>query len=150
MWGFALALAVMLAAQVGLGAPGPRTWVPYALLIPLAVAGMWWLGRIRIAVKDGELWVDDAHLPVEFIADVIPLDPDGKRTLMGPGADPLAFVVQRPWIPGSVQVLLDDPQDPTPYWLISTRRPERLTEAVLAARAGAARPGDQTSAAGRD
>ena len=54
------------------------------------------------------------------------LDAQGRREVLGVGAHPLAFVVQRPWIGGAVQVLLDDPADPTPYWLISTRHPIEL------------------------
>ena len=50
------------------------------------------------------------------------------------GADPLAFVVQRPWVPGAVQIVLDDPADPTPFWVVSSRHPVRLAEAILAAR----------------
>jgi hypothetical protein len=134
MWGLTLGCSALLAAQIGLGAPGARTWVPFALVLPLAVAGMWWLGRIKVQVRDGELWVDDAHLPVKFIADVIPLDQDDRRLLLGPGADPLAFVVQRPWIKGTVQIVLDDPDDPTPYWVVSTRSPGHLTESIRAAR----------------
>jgi len=134
MWGLTLGVAALLAAQIGLGAPGARTWLPFVLVLPLAAAGTWWLGRIKVQVRDGELWVDDAHLPVEFISDVIPLDQDDRRLLLGPGADPLAFVVQRPWIKGTVQVVLNDPDDPTPYWVVSTRSPERLTESIRAVR----------------
>ena len=64
MWGLTLGVAALLAAEIGLGAPGARTWVPFALVLPLVAAGMWWLGRIKVQVRDGELWVDDAHLPV--------------------------------------------------------------------------------------
>jgi hypothetical protein len=31
-------------------------------------------------------------------------------------------------------VLLNDPADPTPYWVISSRHPTRLAAALLAAR----------------
>jgi hypothetical protein len=31
-----------------------------------------------------------------------------------------------------VRVNLDDPNDPTPYWLVSTRQPNRLAEALRA------------------
>jgi hypothetical protein len=134
LWLPMLALAAGLAAEVGLGAPGLKTWVPYAVTLPLTAFGIWWLGRIRIAVVAGELRVDDAKLPVGFIADAIPLDVSGRREVLGVGADPLAFVVQRPWVPGAVQVLLNDPADPTPYWVISSRHPTRLAAALLAAR----------------
>jgi hypothetical protein len=133
-WLIAVTLAGALAAEVWLGAAGPRAWLPFAVLLPLTAAGLWWLGRVRVAVAGAELWVDDAHLPVRFVADAVPIDADGKRELLGPGADPLAFVVQRPWIKGAVQVLLDDPADPTPYWVVSSRDPVRLAAAISAAR----------------
>jgi hypothetical protein len=37
-----------------------------------------------------------------------------------------------------VRVTVTDPQDPTPYWLVSTRHPEKLVEALQAARQRAA------------
>ncbi len=138
MWLPAAAVAALFAAQVGLGAPGLRTWLPLAVLVPLALAGLWWLGRIRIAVtgseSQGELHVDDARLPLEVIAEVIPLTPEDRRFLLGQASDPLAFVIQRPWIAGAVQIVLEDPSDPTPYWVISTRRPQELAEALLGGR----------------
>jgi hypothetical protein len=137
-WLAAIALAAGLAAEVWLGSAGVQSWLPFALLLPVTAAGLAWLGRVRVAVAGDELRVDDAHLPVRYVADAIPIDADGKRELLGPGADPLAFVVQRPWIPGAVQVLLDDPADPTPYWVVSSRDPVRLAAAVMAARDAAA------------
>ncbi|GAA3724250.1 DUF3093 domain-containing protein [Plantactinospora mayteni] len=134
LWLAGTAAAGLLATELWLGSTGVRSWLPFVLLLPLAVAGLGWLGRIRIAVRDGELLVDDARLPVRFVADAIPLDAEGRREVLGVGADPLAFVVQRPWVPGAVQVVLDDPADPTPYWVVSSRHPVRLAEAILAAR----------------
>uniref|UniRef100_UPI0034A06414 DUF3093 domain-containing protein n=1 Tax=Micromonospora sp. NBRC 110009 TaxID=3061627 RepID=UPI0034A06414 len=133
-WPAALAVAGLLAAELWMGATGMRAWLPFVVLIPAAVAALAWLGRIRVAVRDGELWVDDAHLPVRHVADAVPLDAAGRREVLGVGADPLAFVVQRPWIGGAVQVVLDDPADPTPFWVVSTRRQVELAAAILAAR----------------
>ena len=134
LWLIAAALTAFLAAEIWLGAGGVRAWLPFAVLPPAVFAALWWLGRIRIAVHDGNLLVDDARIPVSFVADAIPLDAEGRREVLGVGADALAFVVQRPWIGGAVQVVLDDPADPTPYWVVSSRHPVRLAEAILAAR----------------
>ncbi len=133
LWLAALALAGLLAAEVFLGRPGFATWIPYFVLLPLAAAGLLWLGRIRVAVEDGELRVDDARLPVRYVSEVGVLTGEAKRDALGPRADPYAFVVQRPWVAGAVLVVLDDPADPTPYWVVSARRPARLAEALLAA-----------------
>ncbi|PSK67109.1 hypothetical protein B0E53_00931 [Micromonospora sp. MH33] len=133
-WPTGLALAGLLAAELWMGATGVRAWLPFVLLLPAAAATLWWLGRIRVTVHAGELRVDDAHLPVRFVADAVPLDAAGRREVLGVGSDPLAFVVQRPWVGGAVQVVLDDPDDPTPFWVVSTRHPVELATALLAAR----------------
>src|SRR6185312_15422622 len=115
------------------GLPGLPAWVPFAVLCPLTAAVLLRAGRIRVAVTDGEFRVDDARLPVAVISDVVALDAAGKREALGVGAHPLAFVIQRPWIGGAVQVLLDDPADPTPFWVVSTRHPVQLAESLLIA-----------------
>ena len=137
-WPAGLAVAAVLVTEIAVGAPTLRHPLLYIGGLALAAAGLVGLCRIKIRVADGVLWVDDAHLEGEFIGSVSPLDPAAKRDLLGPNLDPLAFVIQRPWIRGSVRIDLADPADPTPYWVVSTRHPERLTTTLLAARA--ARP----------
>jgi hypothetical protein len=134
LWLVGLGVAALASAEVFLGAPGWLTLVPYLILLPLTAIGLWRAGRVRIAVRDAELHVDDAHLPVRYVAEVGVLDAAGKRAALGTHNDPLAFVVQRPWVPGAVLVVLDDPADPTPYWVVSSRHPERLARVILAAK----------------
>jgi Protein of unknown function (DUF3093) len=136
MWPAALGVGFLLAAEIWMGSEGVRAWLPFAVLIPLSALLPWWLGRLRVAVTATEFEVDDARLPLSVIADVVALDADGKREVLGIGSHPLAFVVQRPWIKGAVQVVLDDPADPTPFWVVSTRNPVQLATALLAARSG--------------
>lgn len=153
LWLAALGLAAALCAEVFGGADGYLAWLPYLVLLPATALALVWLGRLRVAVAagkdaDGELRVDDARLPVRYVAEVGVLDADGKRAALGPQAHPYAFVVHRPWIRGTVLVVLDDPADPTPYWLVSARHPDRLAAALRRA-AGASRadrypPPDQT------
>jgi hypothetical protein len=131
-WPAGVAAAAFLAAELAIGAVALRVPVTFVVAGALAVGGLFALSRIRVAVADGQLRVDDARLPTEFIASVEVLDAAGKRDLLGPGADPLAFVIQRPWISGGVRVNLNDPADPTPYWFISSRAPQRLASALTA------------------
>ncbi|HEX2418313.1 MAG TPA: DUF3093 domain-containing protein [Micromonosporaceae bacterium] len=145
LWTCGFAVAGLLAAEIHLGAPGLRSWVPYTILLPLTGLGLWWLGQIRIAVAGDVLEVDDARLAVGYIAAVEPLTTEQKRQLLGPGAHPFAFVVQRPWIRGAAKVTLSDPDDPTPYWVISCRRPARLAAAVETAAGSRPYRGDQGS-----
>nr|WP_284301161.1 DUF3093 family protein [Homoserinibacter gongjuensis] len=44
-----------------------------------------------------------------------------------------AWLLIRGWIPDVVRVELDDPQDPTPYWIISSRRADELAAAIAGA-----------------
>jgi DUF3093 family protein len=133
-WLAGLALGVMLAGEFDLSGASLVGWVPYGLILVLIFGGLWWVGRVRVAVTDDELRVDDARLPLSCVAEVQRIGPETKRRLLGVGTDPLAFVVQRPWIRGTVRVVLDDPDDPTPYWLISSRHPDRLIAALTAGR----------------
>lgn len=137
LWLLLLSTVAILAAEIHMGAPGIRAWVPYVVLLPLTAWGLWWLGRIQVTVAGDELHVDDAHLPVRFVADATPLDSEQRRDLLGRDAQPLAFVIQRPWVTGAVKVTLADPDDPTPYWVVSSRQPAALAEAIMAARHGA-------------
>ncbi|WP_436527146.1 DUF3093 domain-containing protein [Actinoplanes sp. HUAS TT8] len=130
-WPSSLLTGAVVATELTLGVPDLPAWLPYAILLPLSLLLIFPLGRLRVAVRDGEFLVDDARLPTSVIAGVVALDAAGKREALGVGAHPLAFVVQRPWIGTAVQVLLDDPADPTPYWVISSRRPVELATALL-------------------
>ena len=139
MWPAALAAAGVLAAELHMGATGVRSWLPYLLLFPLAAAWLGYLGRLRVAVVDDELHIDDARIPLRWVAGVTPLDAAAKREILGPLAHPYAFVVQRPWVAPALLVRLDDPADPTPCCVVSTRHPARLAAALTAA---AGRPVD--------
>ncbi|MEU4688007.1 DUF3093 domain-containing protein [Actinoplanes sp. NPDC023714] len=130
-WPAALLAGLIVALELVFGFPDAPAWPFFAVVLPLSVAVLLPLNGLRIAVTPTEFQVDDARLPVAVIADVIPLDAAGKREALGVGAHPYAFVVQRAWIPTAVQVILDDPADPTPFWVVSTRRPVELATALL-------------------
>ncbi|MFI2232241.1 DUF3093 domain-containing protein [Nocardia testacea] len=133
-WPVGFALAGLLAAEIHMGAPGLRAWLPYVLLFPVPVWVLLWTSRHRLEVTPDptgtpELRVDRAHLPVSFIARATVVPKSAKSAALGRQLDPAAYVQHRPWIGTMVLLVLDDPDDPTPYWLVSTRRPT----AVLAA-----------------
>lgn len=130
-WPAAFAAGAILATELMLGLPELPVWLPYAVLLPLSLLILAPLSRLRVEVTPDEFRVDDARLPVEFVSGVVALDAAGKREALGVGSHPLAFVVQRAWIGPAVQVLLDDPADPTPFWVVSTRHPVELATALL-------------------
>ena len=130
LWVAALAFAAFVATELGIGAFELRSPVTYAVTGVLALAGVFALSRLRLWVDGETLHVDDAQLPLSVIGEVTVLDAAARRDLLGQDAEPLAFVIQRPWISGGVRIDLVDPADPTPYWYVSSRHPEKLAAAL--------------------
>jgi DUF3093 family protein len=125
-WLLPLLAAGLLAAEVHLGYPGVRAWLPYVVLLPVTALLIWRAGRAPVRVADGELYVGDAHLPLEHVGSVEVFTPKDKRRVLGRELDPKAYVLHRGWIGPIVRVEVTDQEDPTPYWVFSTRHPEKL------------------------
>lgn len=139
-WPPGLLLAGLLAAEVHMGFPGVRSWLPYVLLLPLALVLLWRIGRTSVGVANGpsgepEVWAGPAHIPARFVGRADVVRREGKRLALGPQLDPAAHVLHRAWVPTAVRLEITDPDDPTPYWVVSTRRPDELLAAIRAARA---------------
>jgi len=101
-----------------------------AVLVVLVLTLFLGYGAARISVHDGVLTAGRAHIPLAHVGDVVPLDADDTRRLAGREADARAYLLLRPYLRRAVRIGIDDPADPTPYWLVSTRRPERLAAAL--------------------
>ena len=99
------------------------------------VAAVWLLLRTAasIRVDDRILRAGRARLPLEFVGRSRILDPDATRRARGVDADTRAFLCVRSWIPRTVLIEVIDPADPHPYWLVSTKDPEALQAALVAA-----------------
>ncbi len=93
----------------------------------------WWLVGTAplISVTATELHVGPARLPVVYVGSVAVLDRDRTKAARGPRADPHSFMRLRPGVPASVVIEVTDSEDPHPYWMISTRRPEDLRAALV-------------------
>ena len=79
---------------------------------------------------DTELWAGAAHLPVSVISRSAEVPKSAKSAALGRQLDPAAYVVHRAWVGPMVLLVLDDPDDPTPYWLVSCRHPDRVLSAL--------------------
>ncbi|MFT4167397.1 MAG: DUF3093 domain-containing protein [Microlunatus sp.] len=90
---------------------------------------------IRLELDGDELRVGRAVLEVAYVSAATGLDPAATTERAGPKADVRAHLVLRPYVRSSIELTLNDPADPVPYWLVSTRRPDELAQAVRAARA---------------
>jgi Protein of unknown function (DUF3093) len=135
-WPPGLGLAALIALEVNQGVGALPNWLPFALLLPVAVTVLLWLGKTELRVVGGsgetELWVGTAHLPVSVISRSAEVPRSAKSAALGRQLDPAAYVVHRAWIGPMVLLVLDDPDDPTPYWLVSCRHPDRVLGALRA------------------
>jgi hypothetical protein len=75
-----------------------------------------------------------ARLPIAFAGDVSGYRADEATLERGQRLDARAWLLVRGWVSPVVKIGVLDAQDPTPYWLVSTRHPERVVAAVAQAR----------------
>jgi Protein of unknown function (DUF3093) len=109
-------------------------WGVTAVALALMVAAFVSYGSARVEVRDGHLRAGRARVPLSYVGSVAVLDADGMRRQAGVDADARAYLLLRPYLKRGVRVDLTDPADPTPYWLVSCRRPEELAAALEHAR----------------
>jgi hypothetical protein len=131
------AVVVVLTASVGiayghtLGAPAGVA----AFAVGQALASWWLLATAPLVVVDDLVFrAGRARLPLRLVGRIAPLDAAQTRQARGPVADPAAYLCIRGWVSRSVLVEVDDPDDPHPYWLVSTRAGHDLALALAAAR----------------
>lgn len=148
-WWYAAAVLVglLMASEFLLASSGWITYLPFAVLVPGCVGLVWRLSSATVTVANGTVSVADRTLAVTEIAQGFALDRVQLRMLVGRHSDPLAYDFIRSWIgPGVQLVLSNPPQDGTetdesqpgdpayrePYWVLSTRHPDRLLAAIAA------------------
>lgn len=133
-WLPGLGLAALIALEVDQGVRAVPDWLPYAVLLPVAAVVLIGLGRTEVQVvgDDGntELWVGNAHLPASVVTRSAVVPRSAKSAALGRQLDPAAYVVHKTWVGPLVLLVLDDPDDPTPYWLISARHPDKVLAAL--------------------
>jgi len=87
-----------------------------------------------IRIND-KLSVNKINVPLSALGEALIVPEDQIRFERGPGLSPGSQFVIRGDVKYLVRVPVDDPQDPTSYLLLSTRKPEELAGALNANRA---------------
>lgn len=118
-------------------------WLAFVVSLPVVVAwgaaavlagsvGSLFLGYggARLVVDSQSFVAGRARIPVRLLADPAALDADTTRRLAGRDANGRAHHLLRPYLDRAVRVRVVDPDDPVPYWLVSTRHPEALAAAL--------------------
>ena len=109
-------------------------FLPLSLVVGVLTGVVLWVGMVGVlwwssptvslsnsGFRAGRAWVEWEH-----VQDIVAVDAGSARVEKGVNLDARAWLVLRPWIAPAVKVIINDPADPTPYWLVSTRRPDEV------------------------
>lgn len=74
------------------------------------------------------------NIPLEIMGEIQELSKEDLNKILGVKADARAQLLIRAYVKTALKIELTDKEDPTPYLVISTRRPKELAVALLANR----------------
>jgi Protein of unknown function (DUF3093) len=84
----------------------------------------------RVVVTDHHLQVSNASIERKFIESVTVIAKEDAFAARGRELDPRAWIHFQGSVSTLALVKINDPADPTPYWLFSTRKPDDLKKAL--------------------
>ena len=108
--------------------------IPAGIIAYLLVALFLFATSPSISVADGQLHAGRAHISLDQLGEIELLGADALRSALGTELDARSYLVVRGWIHRGVRIKNIDPADPAPYWILTSRRPQALADAIEAAR----------------
>lgn len=129
-WVF-LATALVVPASLLVFLPiSPVAGVVTAIVLYGGCVGLLVAGTPTVTVGAGVLRAGRARIPLEHVGAAHAFSDAEATRERGPDLDARAFLVIRGWVDPVVRIEVRDPDDPVPYWLVSTRRPDDLVAAL--------------------
>jgi hypothetical protein len=126
-----LAVALVIPAAIIVLAPvNVVAGVITAVVLFAALAAMLTFMAPVITVENGVLTAGTAQIPLEFLGEPLAFTQGAATIQRGQKLDARAWLCLRGWVDPVVKIPLEDPNDPTPYWLVSSRNPEGLKAAL--------------------
>ncbi len=107
--------------------------VPVAIGMYVAIAVIFIVLSPKIEVRGGMLRAGRATIPVKFIGETQPLGAEPLRLAIGPESDARNYLLVRGWIHLGLKIEITDESDPTPNWIITSRKPIALANALTQA-----------------
>ena len=109
-----------------------RVGVVLGSLLVLAIwAALFFLAPV-IRVGKTTLTVGRARIPRNLLGKIDVIEKDQIFLERGPKLDPAAYKVFQGTVKTALKVAVKDINDPTPYWIISTRKPAQLATVLKA------------------
>jgi hypothetical protein len=105
------------------------------VLGPLLVVSIWaalFFYSPVIKVGKESLTVGRASIPRNLLGKITEISKDQIFFERGPGLDPASYKVFQGTVKTALKIIINDRDDPTPYWIISTRKPTQLATVLRA------------------
>jgi Protein of unknown function (DUF3093) len=128
-----IAVATLLPAVTLVSEPFDyRIGIAVGLILVISIwAALFFLAPV-IQVGGSHLTVAHAKIPRNLLGKIEVIAKDQIFSERGPKLDPAAYKVFQGTVKTAIKISLNDPNDPTPYWIISTRKPAQLAEVLRA------------------
>jgi hypothetical protein len=127
--------AFIMTASLGI-AYGRAYGMDLGLIVGIAATILVTIGLIvntpLIQVDELNFRVGRARLPLQYVGKIQKLDEEQSRRARSTDANSNAHFQLRGGIKNTVIVEVTDPQDPHPYWQVSSRNPDALINALNA------------------
>lgn len=108
--------------------------LPVAIAVYVLVVTALVMMSPTIKIEERSLLAGRAKIDLAHIGEATKLGQTGLRRVLGPEADARAYLVIRGYIHQGVKLEIVDPNDPTPYWILTSRKPDELIAAIQTAR----------------
>jgi hypothetical protein len=129
LWLFTLFLngSLSIAADAALGTRWG--WLSFSAQLLLII----WAATstpLTVTVNDERLVVGSASIERSYLGKVTVLSAKEMALMRGRDSNPMCWMALRFWVATGVRIELNDPADPTPYWLVSAKRATALAAAL--------------------
>lgn len=126
--GIHIALLLLIPMGFGMLAPINIAWGVANAIALYVLAVLWFtVGAPVVEVTSDTLRAGRAVIARRHVGAVTIVERAERRDAL---SNARAWKVIRAWIPRGVRIDIVDDADPTPYWYVSTRNPERLVAAL--------------------
>lgn len=104
--------------------------IVFGILGTISVAWSMWANSAKILVSGSRVQVGKASIEARFIGVCEEVPFATRFAQRVPNLDPNAFLRLQNSQKGLVKMQIVDKNDPTPYWVVSTKRPAQLLAAI--------------------
>lgn len=99
-----------------------------AVVVTILLGWILYASAPTIEISQDRVRVGRANIERQYVGEAHAFRGDQARIAAGPDLDGRAYMCFRGWITPKIRLDITDPADPTPYWIASTRNPEKIAE----------------------